>query len=148
MLVARTDADVPKHKGLTYFICDMEQEGVEVRPLLQITGEAEFNEVFFNEAFVPDENVIGGVGNGWMVAITTLMNERAGLGASAAVGISNDLDALVNEQLAEGFTEQTPPDWRRRLDELVTYWDHIVGLHDELGGYFRLWRIVRGAASR
>jgi alkylation response protein AidB-like acyl-CoA dehydrogenase len=95
MLVARTDPDVPKHKGLSYFICDMEQEGVEVRPLVQITGEAEFNEVFFNEAFVPDENVIGGVGNGWMVAITTLMNERAGLGASAAVGIANDLDALV-----------------------------------------------------
>jgi alkylation response protein AidB-like acyl-CoA dehydrogenase len=95
MLVARTDPDVPKHKGLTYFICDMEQDGIEVRPLVQITGEAEFNEVFFNEAFIPDENVIGGVGNGWMVAITTLMNERAGLGASAAVGIANDLEALI-----------------------------------------------------
>jgi alkylation response protein AidB-like acyl-CoA dehydrogenase len=95
MLVARSDFDAPKHKGLTYFICDMEQEGVDVRPLVQITGEAEFNEVFFEDAFVPDENVIGGVGNGWMVAITTLMNERAGLGASAAVGISQDLDALV-----------------------------------------------------
>ena len=95
MLVARTDSEAPKHKGLTYFICDMEQDGIEVRPLVQITGEAEFNEVFFNEAFIPDENVIGGVGNGWMVAITTLMNERAGLGASAAVGIANDLDALI-----------------------------------------------------
>jgi alkylation response protein AidB-like acyl-CoA dehydrogenase len=95
MLVARTDPDAPKHKGLTYFICDMEQDGIEVRPLVQITGEAEFNEVFFNEAFIPDENVIGGVGNGWMVAITTLMNERAGLGASAAVGIANDLEALI-----------------------------------------------------
>jgi alkylation response protein AidB-like acyl-CoA dehydrogenase len=95
MLVARTDSEAPKHKGLTYFICDMEQDGIEVRPLVQITGEAEFNEVFFNEAFIPDENVIGGVGNGWMVAITTLMNERAGLGASAAVGIANDLEALI-----------------------------------------------------
>jgi alkylation response protein AidB-like acyl-CoA dehydrogenase len=95
MLVARTDSEAPKHKGLTYFICDMEQDGIEVRPLVQITGEAEFNEVFFNGAFIPDENVIGGVGNGWMVAITTLMNERAGLGASAAVGIANDLEALI-----------------------------------------------------
>ena len=80
MLVARTDFDVPKHKGLTYFIMDMEQEAVQVRPLRQITGEAEFNELFIEEARIPDENVIGGVGNGWMVAITTLMHERAGIG--------------------------------------------------------------------
>ena len=86
MLVARTDPDVPKHKGLTYFLMDMEQDEVEVRPLRQITGEAEFNELFIENAYVPDENVVGGVGNGWMVAITTLMNERAGLGASAALG--------------------------------------------------------------
>ena len=83
MLVARTDQDAPKHKGLTYFIMDMEQEAVQVRPLRQITGEAEFNELFIEEARIPDENVVGGVGNGWMVAITTLMHERAGLGASA-----------------------------------------------------------------
>jgi alkylation response protein AidB-like acyl-CoA dehydrogenase len=95
MLVARTDTEVPKHKGLTYFICDMEQDGVEVRPLVQITGEAEFNEVFFEDAYIPDENVIGGVGNGWMVAITTLMNERAGLGAASSVAVANDLERLV-----------------------------------------------------
>jgi len=82
MLLARTDTDAPKHKGLTYFICDMEQDGVEVRPLRQITGEAEFNEIFFEGAHVDDENLIGGEGNGWMVAITTLMHERAGLGAA------------------------------------------------------------------
>ena len=101
MLVARTDPEVPKHKGLTYFICDMEQDGVEIRPLVQITGEAEFNEVFFQEAFVPDENLVGGEGNGWMVAITTLMNERAGLGGGAAVAVSRDLAqliALINER--------------------------------------------------
>ena len=87
MLVARTDPDVPKHKGLTYFLMDMEQEAVQVRPLRQITGQAEFNELFLEEARIPDENVIGGVGNGWMVAITTLMNERSGLafGAMAQV---------------------------------------------------------------
>ena len=86
MLVARTDPDAQKHQGLTYFIMDMEQEAVQVRPLRQITGEAEFNELFIEEARIPDENVVGGVGNGWMVAITTLMHERAGLGASAAAG--------------------------------------------------------------
>ena len=95
MLVARTDPDVPKHKGLTYFLMDMEQDEVEVRPLRQITGEAEFNELFIEDAYVPDENVVGGVGNGWMVAITTLMNERAGLGASAALGLANALDELI-----------------------------------------------------
>src|SRR6266545_3202879 len=79
MLVARTDPDAPKHQGLTYFLMDMEQEGVEVKPLRQITGEAEFNEIFMEEARIPDENVIGGVGNGWMVAITTLMHERTGI---------------------------------------------------------------------
>ena len=85
----------PKHKGLTYFLMDMEQDEVEVRPLRQITGESEFNELFIENAYVPDENVVGGVGNGWMVAITTLMNERAGLGASAALGLSNALDELI-----------------------------------------------------
>ncbi len=83
MLVARTDPDAPKHQGLTYFLMDMEQEGVQVRPLVQITGEGEFNELFIEEARIPEENVVGGVGNGWQVAITTLMNERAGLAFSA-----------------------------------------------------------------
>ncbi len=95
MLVARSDPDVPKHKGLTYFLMDMEQDEIEVRPLRQITGEAEFNELFIEGAYVADENVIGGEGNGWMVAITTLMNERAGLGASAALGLAIALDELI-----------------------------------------------------
>ena len=101
MLLARTDTDAPKHKGLTYFICDMEQDGVEVRPLRQITGEAEFNEIFFEGARVDDENLVGGEGNGWMVAITTLMHERAGLGAASAISVRRDLDelvAIVNER--------------------------------------------------
>jgi alkylation response protein AidB-like acyl-CoA dehydrogenase len=94
MLVARTDSDVPKHQGLTYFILDMEQEAVQVRPLHQITNQPEFNELFIEEARIPDENVVGGVGNGWGVAITTLMNERAGLGASAAAGVKMGLEEL------------------------------------------------------
>jgi alkylation response protein AidB-like acyl-CoA dehydrogenase len=105
MLVARTDPDVPKHKGLTYFLMDMEQDGVEVRPLRQITGEAEFNELFIEDAHIPDENVIGGVGNGWMVAITTLMNERAGLGASAALGLAQSLDELIELARERGRAE-------------------------------------------
>jgi len=95
MLLARTDTDAPKHKGLTYFICDMEQDGVEVRPLRQITGEAEFNEIFFEGAHVDEENLVGGEGNGWMVAITTLMHERAGLGAASAISVRRDLDELI-----------------------------------------------------
>jgi alkylation response protein AidB-like acyl-CoA dehydrogenase len=95
MLVARTDPEAPKHKGLTYFLLDMEQDQVDVRPLRQITGEAEFNELFFEGAWIADENVVGGVGNGWNVAITTLMNERAGLGASAAIGLGVGLGELI-----------------------------------------------------
>jgi alkylation response protein AidB-like acyl-CoA dehydrogenase len=92
MLVARTDPDSPKHKGLTYFLMDMEQEAVQVRPLRQITGEAEFNELFIEEARIPDANVVGGVGNGWKVALTTLMNERAGLGFLLQVRLRQLLD--------------------------------------------------------
>ena len=112
MLVARTDPDVPKHKGLTYFLMDMEQDEVEVRPLRQITGEAEFNELFIEGAYIPDENVVGGEGNGWMVAITTLMNERAGLGASAALGLSITLDELI-ELAKERGLRRRPPDPRQ-----------------------------------
>jgi alkylation response protein AidB-like acyl-CoA dehydrogenase len=95
MLVARTDLDVPKHKGLTYFLMDMEQAEVQVRPLVQITGEAEFNELFIEGARIPDENVIGGVGNGWKVALTTLMNERAGLAFFLQVRMRQLLDGLI-----------------------------------------------------
>jgi alkylation response protein AidB-like acyl-CoA dehydrogenase len=95
MLVARTNPDVPKHRGLTYFLLDMEQDEVEVRPLRQITGEAEFNELFFDEAYVPEENVVGGVDNGWAVAITTLMHERAGLAFTLQVDVHIALRELV-----------------------------------------------------
>ncbi len=80
MLIARTDPDAPKHQGITYFAFDMEQPGVEVRPLREMTGAALFNEVFIDGAKVLDANVIGGLGNGWRVANTTLMIERANLG--------------------------------------------------------------------
>ena len=84
ILVARHDPDLPKHAGLTYFILDMTDPGVEVRPLRQITGEAEFNEVFMTSARVPDANRLGAVGEGWKVAQTTLMNERVAIGSRPA----------------------------------------------------------------
>ncbi|GHE88668.1 acyl-CoA dehydrogenase [Amycolatopsis deserti] len=83
ILLARTDPDVPKHAGLTYFLCDMNAPGVEVRPLRQITGEAEFNEVFLTDVRIPDSQRLGSVGEGWKVANATLNNERVSIGKSA-----------------------------------------------------------------
>ncbi len=83
ILVARTDPTVPKHQGLTYFVADMTDPGVDVRPLRQITGEAEFNEVFLTDVRVPDANRLGAEGGGWKVATTTLNNERVAIGSMA-----------------------------------------------------------------
>ncbi|MFE5209313.1 acyl-CoA dehydrogenase family protein [Streptomyces sp. NPDC056600] len=82
ILIARTDPDVPKHRGITYFVCDMTDPGVDVRPLRQITGEAEFNEVFISDVRIPDGRRLGEVGDGWRVAQTTLNNERVAIGGS------------------------------------------------------------------
>ncbi|MEE1796185.1 acyl-CoA dehydrogenase family protein [Streptomyces sp. BE308] len=82
ILIARTDPDLPKHRGISYFICDMTDPGVEVRPLRQITGEAEFNEVFLTGVRIPDSRRLGPVGEGWKVARTTLMNERVSIGGA------------------------------------------------------------------
>ncbi|MET0699649.1 MAG: acyl-CoA dehydrogenase family protein [Mycobacterium sp.] len=84
LLLARSNPDVPKHKGLTYFVIDMHGPGVETRPLRQMTGQAEFNEVYFTDARIPDAHRLGAVGNGWGVAMTTLMNERSALGGSGS----------------------------------------------------------------
>jgi alkylation response protein AidB-like acyl-CoA dehydrogenase len=105
MLVARTDQDAAKHKGLTYFLMDMEQDEVQVRPLRQITGEAEFNELFIEEARIPAANVLGGEGNGWKVALTTLMNERAGLAFFLQVRLRQLLDEVFAQASRRGLLD-------------------------------------------
>ena len=98
-LVVRTDPDVPKHKGLTVLLVDMHSAGVDVRPLRQMTGESEFNELFFTNVKVPVENVLGKVNDGWNVAIGTLMHERATLGAGIQIVIKRSFERIV--QLAK-----------------------------------------------
>ncbi len=123
MLLARTDADAPRHKGLTYFLMDMEQDGVQVRPLRQITGEAEFNELFIDQAHVPDENIIGGEGNGWAVAITTLMHERATLAFGLQVSVQIAIRELVEHARRtpgpNGRPAAEDPLVRQRLAQLM-----------------------------
>jgi alkylation response protein AidB-like acyl-CoA dehydrogenase len=99
MLVARTDPELPKHKGLTYFMVDMHAAGVEVRPLRQITGEAEFNEVYFTDARISDADRIGDIGDGWRVSMTTLMNERTTIGAASGGGGNSKRVSGIQEAL-------------------------------------------------
>jgi alkylation response protein AidB-like acyl-CoA dehydrogenase len=116
MLVARTDSEAAKHKGLSYFLMDMEQEGVQIRPLRQITGESEFNELFIDGARIPAENLLGGEGNGWKVALTTLMNERAGLAFFLQVRMRQLLDRVIAAARDRGRLED--PVVAERLGEL------------------------------
>ena len=116
MLLARSDTEAPRHKGLTYFLMDMEQEAVQVRPLRQITGAPEFNELFIEGARVPDENVLGGPGNGWKVAMTTLLNERAGLAFFFQVRMRQLLDRVLEEATRTGAIDD--PVIADRLGEL------------------------------
>jgi alkylation response protein AidB-like acyl-CoA dehydrogenase len=129
LLVVRTDPDAPKHEGLTYFSLDMTQPGVEVRPLRQISGEAEFNEVFITDATIPDRDRIGDVGQGWTVALATLMNERVSIGGNAS-------------PREGGMIASVARTWRDK-PELRT-----PGLHDWL---LRLWadaEVARVAGAR
>ncbi len=100
ILMARTDWDVPKHRGITYFLFPMRQDGVEIRPLRQMTGAAHFNEVFLTDARVPDANILGGLNNGWAVAMTTLANERTAIGGGGGRG--SVFDQLLATARASG----------------------------------------------
>jgi alkylation response protein AidB-like acyl-CoA dehydrogenase len=129
ILIARTDPDVPKHAGLTYFLCDMTDPGVDVRPLRQITGEAEFNEVFLTDVRIPDSQRLGAEGEGWKVATATLNTERVAIGGKAA----------DRETGMIGVVAQT---WRDRPDR------RTPELHDRL---LRLWieaEVARLSAQR
>ena len=130
LLLARTDPDVPKHAGLSYFVLDLHAPGVEVRPLRQLTGEAEFNEVFLTDVRVPDANRLGNVGDGWRVANATLMNERVSIGNATSV---------PREQGSIGFVATT---WRQR-PELRTH-----ELHQRLLNLWAQAEVARLAGER
>ena len=105
ILVTRSDPESERHAGLTYLLVDMHAPGVEVRPLRQITGEAEFNEIFFNDVEVPLENVVGEVGGGWQVAMTTLLHERGTLGFALTAALESQIQKLVALAKEKGATE-------------------------------------------
>ena len=116
LLVARTDPDVPKHRGLTYFICDMRAPGVEVRPLRQLTGEAEFNEVYLTDVRLPDRLRLGDVGDGWRVAMTTLTHERVAVGSGSPPRGGGSIANAVRLYAAHGGHEVV------RRDDLMRLW--------------------------
>ena len=104
ILVTRSDPGSERHAGLTYLLVDMHAPGVEVRPLRQITGEAEFNEIFFTGVEVPEENVVGDVGGGWQVAMTTLLHERGTLGFALTAGLESQIRKLIALAKERGAT--------------------------------------------
>jgi alkylation response protein AidB-like acyl-CoA dehydrogenase len=119
MLVARTDPEAPKHKGMTYFAVDMHAPGVEVRPLRQITGEAEFNEVYLTDVRIPDADRVGDTGEGWRVAMTTLMNERTTIGGgSGPPGRGSGTIAEAVRIWKEEVADQNPV----KRDDLMRAW--------------------------
>ncbi len=121
MLLARTDPDVPKHKGITYFLLDMHAPGVTVKPLKQITGDAEFNEVYFDNVRVHESQILGGLNNGWAVGLTTLMYERLALGFGLQVRLRIALDALVElarQTKKNGVPVTQDPLMRQKLAQL------------------------------
>ncbi|MEM7142094.1 MAG: acyl-CoA dehydrogenase family protein [Actinomycetota bacterium] len=108
MLIARTNWDVPKHQGITWMACDMHQDGVEIRPLVEMTGHAMFNEVFLSDARVPADAVIGDVNNGWAATNTTLAHERAGLGSGGGAGGSGLTPGTVGGMLDKRAGDYAP----------------------------------------
>ncbi|NOX31416.1 MAG: acyl-CoA dehydrogenase [Actinobacteria bacterium] len=119
MLVTRSNPELPKHKGMTYFALAMKSHGVEVRPLRQITGEAEFNEVYMTDVRVPDADRIGDVGDGWRVSLTTLMNERSAIGSGGASKRGSGAIATAVEGWKQAPAHHKTAD---ALDRLTQLW--------------------------
>jgi len=116
LLVTRTDPDAPKHRGMTYFGIDLHQPGVEIRPLRQMTGQAEFNEIYLTDAKVSEADRMGDVGDGWRVALTTLMNERVAIG-----GDTRDAGKTAMDWILEAWNDHGHDDPARR-DEMMKLW--------------------------
>jgi alkylation response protein AidB-like acyl-CoA dehydrogenase len=133
ILVTRSDPDAPRYRNLTYLLVDMHAPGVEVRPLRQITGEAEFNEIFFDNVEVPVENRLDDEGNGWQVAMTTLLHERATLGFA----LTATLDGLLGRLLQDAGSPEDP----RLREAIAAEWIELQGLrytsYRALGTYQR-----------
>ena len=146
IIVLRSDPNVPKHRGLTYFFLDMRSPGIDIRPIKQISGESNFNEVYFSDVRVPDDQRLGDVGQGWQVALTTLMNERlalgAGAGASGAGGVGIGFRNLFD--LARRVDIDGQPAIRDRAvrAKLATWYAQEAGLR--YTGYRTLTALSRG----
>jgi acyl-CoA dehydrogenase len=140
MIVTRHDPNVPKHDGLTYFIIDMHSPGVECRQIKQINGGSGFNEVFFTNVRVPDSQRLGGVGEGWKVAITTLMNERVSIGAGQGAGRVKDLFRLAKKVKRNGKPAIQDSAVRQKLADF-----YITSKGLQYTGYRTLSAISRGA---
>ncbi|MEA2499536.1 MAG: hypothetical protein QOH26_1941 [Actinomycetota bacterium] len=128
ILLVRTDPDAPKHNGITYLLVDMHSPGVDVRPLKQITGDPEFNEIFFSDVRVPKENVLGEENQGWQVAMTTLLHERGTLGFALTARLEvqvRKIVALAKEKRADGTVPAEDPIIR---DRIARHWSELQAL--------------------
>ncbi len=123
ILLVRTDPDSPKHQGITYLLVDMHSPGVEVRPLVQITGDPEFNEIFFNDVHVPVDNVLGDINDGWRVAMTTLLHERGTLGFALTARLE-----VATRKLVELAKERGAADDPLVRDRIARQWIDLQGL--------------------
>jgi alkylation response protein AidB-like acyl-CoA dehydrogenase len=140
ILLARTDPNAPKHEGISYLLVDMKSPGITVRPLVQMTGSAGFNEVFFEDVRVPRENIVGEKNRGWEVAITTLMFERAGLGTGLRFeGAIESLVAAARHARRDGRPAIEDPGVRQQLAQFA-----IEATALRYGGYRQLTRRLRG----
>jgi alkylation response protein AidB-like acyl-CoA dehydrogenase len=139
MLPARSDPNATKHAGLTYFIVDMHTPGIEIRPIKQINGGQAFNEIFFSDVRIPDSNRLGAEGDGWGVAITTLMNERLSIGAGGMGGRFRDLMRLARELRRNGKPAIQDSAVRQKLADI-----YIRSKGIQYTGYRTLSALSRG----